>query len=306
MRLVSYAVATPLGRAVRIGAYLNGSIVDLTASYEAMLTVTVAADVDGARRIAKAVLPSDMTKFLENGTFARRAAEEAIHFAAEQKRDGSRESKLIWGERDVQLLPPVPRPPTVRDCMAFEAHVRNGYKAIGREVPPEWYQIPAYYKVAPASISGPAAAVTRPAASRWLDFELEYAVVIGRRGETIPAARAKDFIAGYMIYNDFSARDLQAKEMAIGLGPAKGKDFVTGTVIGPYLVTADEIPNPYELKMAARVNGRLITEGRSGDAYWKWEQIIEHISRDEILLPGDIIGSGTVGGGCLLEHGANP
>jgi fumarylacetoacetate (FAA) hydrolase len=179
-------------------------------------------------------------------------------------------------------------PPSVRDFYAFEQHVKNARAVTGRgEVVPEWYEIPAFYFSNPAAIYGPDDEIPYPEGTQKLDYELEVAAVIGAKGE----------IAGFTVMNDWSARDLQRQEMAIGLGPAKGKDFATS--LGPVIVTADELGD----LMVARVNGEERSRGHLADMHWSWEQIVEHAARNTELRPGDVIGSGTVGTGCILEHG---
>jgi len=188
----------------------------------------------------------------------------------------------------VRLLAPVQRPPSVRDFYAFEQHVKNARAVTGRgEVPREWYEIPAFYFSNPAAIYGPDDEIPYPEGTEKLDYELEVAAVVGANGE----------IGGFMVMNDWSARDLQRQEMAIGLGPAKGKDFATS--LGPVIVTPDELGDV----MVARVNGEERSRGSLGDMYWSWEQIVAHAARNTELRPGDVIGSGTVGTGCILEHG---
>jgi fumarylacetoacetate (FAA) hydrolase len=192
---------------------------------------------------------------------------------------------------EVRLLAPVPRPPSVRDFYAFEQHVRNAARVTGRPgVPDEWYEIPAFYFSNPAAIYGPDDEVPYPRGSTELDYELEAAAVIGAHGR----------IAGFTVMNDWSARDLQRREMRIGLGPAKGKDFATS--LGPLLVTPDELGD-LRLEMVARVNGEERSRGNLGDMYHSWEAIVEHAARNTELRPGDVLGSGTVGTGCILEHG---
>jgi fumarylacetoacetate (FAA) hydrolase len=189
---------------------------------------------------------------------------------------------------EVRLLAPVQRPPSVRDFYAFEQHVKNARAVTGRgEVPPEWYEIPAFYFSNPAAIYGPDDEIPYPEGTEKLDYELEAAAVIGADGQ----------IAGFTVMNDWSARDLQRKEMAVGLGPAKGKDFATS--LGPVIVTPDELGDV----MVARVNGEERSRGSLADMHWSWEQIVEHAARNTELRPGDVIGSGTVGTGCILEHG---
>ncbi len=153
------------------------------------------------------------------------------------------------------------------------------------------------------SVIGPDADIVWPPLCGRLDYELEFAIVIGKPGRDIPEDKAREHIFGYLIYNDMSARDFQALDMQNRLGPAKGKDFETGNAMGPWLVTSDEVSNPYTLEMTAWLNGKLVGGGSSGGMYHKWERIVSFISRDETLYPGEIIGSGTVGGGTLLEHG---
>ena len=206
----------------------------------------------------------------------------------------------------VRILAPVPSPPSVRDFYAFEAHVANARKRRGLDMVPEWYEVPAFYFSNPAATVGPDDPVPVPPLTGALDFELEAAVIIGRECANVAADRAWEVVAGFTIMNDWSARDLQRKEMAIGLGPAKGKDFATS--MGPWLVTLDELEDRrrgdhYDLTMTARVNGRGLSRGSLSDLYWTFPQMIEHASRGTRLLPGDVIGSGTVGSGCILELG---
>ena len=192
---------------------------------------------------------------------------------------------------EVRFLAPVRRPPSVRDFYAFEEHVRNARAVTGRgEVVPEWYEIPAFYFSNPAAIYGPDDEIPYPEGSQALDYELEVAAVIGADGA----------IGGFTVMNDWSARDLQRQEMKIGLGPAKGKDFATS--LGPLLVTPDELGD-LRLEMVARVNGEERSRGNLGDMYHSWEAIVAHASRNTVLRPGDVLGSGTVGTGCILEHG---
>jgi fumarylacetoacetate (FAA) hydrolase len=191
---------------------------------------------------------------------------------------------------DVRLLAPVPLPPSVRDFYAFERHVRAARAQRGLEVAPEWYRVPVFYFSNPAAIYGPEDAIPYPEETSALDYELEAAAVIGGDGR----------IAGFTIMNDWSARDLQKMEMAVGLGPAKGKDFATS--LGPVLVTPDEL-GELRLEMVARVNGEERSRGNLADMHWSWAQLAEHARRNTRLVPGDVLGSGTVGTGCILEHG---
>jgi fumarylacetoacetate (FAA) hydrolase len=199
----------------------------------------------------------------------------------------------------------VPPPASVRDFYAFEEHVRTCRRHRGLEMPPEWYAVPVFYFSNPAGVIGQDDPVFAPQGSRALDYELELACVIGREARDLPADdRAMDCVAGFTVMNDWSARDLQRVEMAVGLGPSKGKDFATS--LGPELVTFDELRDRYRdgrlhLAMSASVNGRELSRGDSGSMFWTWPQLLAHASRDATLRPGDVLGSGTVGTGCILE-----
>ena len=209
----------------------------------------------------------------------------------------------------VRLLAPIPVPPQIRDFLAFEQHLKGAFamaeQFTGRhiDIPAVWYQQPIYYKANRFSVVGPDADVRWPAYAQLLDYELELGCVIGRGGVDIAPEEAASHVFGYTIFNDISARDAEATEMEGQLGPAKGKDFDTGNVLGPWLVTADEVGDPYDLTMVARVNGEEWSRGDSGTMHHRFEDIIAFVSRSETLYPGEILGSGTVGGGCGLELG---
>lgn len=204
------------------------------------------------------------------------------------------------------LLPPIPHPPAFRDFYAFEAHVRTARARRGLEVPPAWYEIPVFYFSNHHSLVGDNAGVWAPAGCVELDYELELGIVIGTGGRDISPERAWAHVAGFTILNDLSARDLQRAEMSVGLGPAKGKDFATAA--GPVLVTRDEFADRIEgerltLAMSARVNGREYSRGNTASLHHSIPRLIAQASRDAELYPGDLLGTGTVGTGCLLELG---
>jgi 2-keto-4-pentenoate hydratase/2-oxohepta-3-ene-1,7-dioic acid hydratase in catechol pathway len=259
-----------------------------------------------------------MLAFLDAGPAARERAEQILEFAVSQ-----RPPEVFHATNAVRLFAPIPQPRSIRDCMAFEQHLvratrtvvkwrspvlarldawaerRRGKALFG--APHVWYERPIYYKGNPHSVVGHESDVIWPSYTEKLDYELEFGVFLGRRGRDIPKDQARDYIAGYTIFNDFSARDVQLREMQGRLGPAKSKDFDTGNVLGPYLVTPEEIPDPYALTMAARVNGEQWSRGASGQMHYSFEEIIAYISQSETLHPGEFIGSGTVPSGCGLE-----
>ncbi|MEC7763747.1 MAG: fumarylacetoacetate hydrolase family protein [Pseudomonadota bacterium] len=225
----------------------------------------------------------------------------------------------------VSLLAPLPRPEQIRDFLCFERHLRQARTQrlklqaaktadpektlqemidAGLATPSEiWYRQPVYYKGNRFAVVGPDADVVWPTYSQFMDYELEFAAVIGTSVKNATAESARSAIFGYMIFNDFSARDTQADEMTGQLGPAKSKDFDTGNAFGPWLVTADEITDPYTLQMEARVNGELWCSENTDTMYHTFEDIIVHVSKSETLYPGEVIGSGTIGNGSAFETG---
>ena len=201
---------------------------------------------------------------------------------------------------------PAPFPvASLRDFYAFEQHVKTcrGHRGLG--MVPQWYEVPVFYFSNPVAINGNDDAVWAPQGSEALDYELELACVIGHPARDLPADdSAMDCVAGFTIMNDWSARDLQRVEMAVGLGPSKSKDFATS--LGPHLVPFEELKDHYRdgrlhLTMTARVNGKEYSRGDAGSMHWTWPQLLAHASRDADLRPGDVLGSGTVGTGCILE-----
>ena len=214
-------------------------------------------------------------------------------------------SEASFAQDEVRFLAPL-QPTTLRDAYAFEQHVKTANQNRGREIPEEWYQFPVFYFTNPNSIFGNGDEIPYPHYTNALDFELEIAVVIGKAGINIKPENAQSHIFGYTIFNDWSARDVQRAEMKVGLGPAKGKDFASS--LGPVIVTGEALvdhavrrPGVFDLTMTARVNGVELSRGTFKDIYWSFGEIIARASDSAELRPGDVIGSGTVGTGCLLE-----
>jgi fumarylacetoacetate (FAA) hydrolase len=206
----------------------------------------------------------------------------------------------------VEFAAPLPNPRSLRDFYAYQAHVQAGYARRGRPIPEAWYQLPVYFYQFAGSIFGSDALIPYPQGSTQLDFELELAVVIGTAGEDIAEAAAWNHVAGMTIFNDWSARDLQQREMSVGLGPAKSKDFASS--IGPAIVTLDELApflenDRHHLNAIVRIDDEEIARTNTGELYWSVPQIIAHASRQVTLRPGDLLGLGTMAKGCLLELG---
>jgi 2-keto-4-pentenoate hydratase/2-oxohepta-3-ene-1,7-dioic acid hydratase in catechol pathway len=206
--------------------------------------------------------------------------------------------------RSVKLLAPVQRPTSVRDFYAFEQHVKTARQRRGLDMDPDWYELPVFYFSNAAAIVGPEDDVAVPPGSAQLDFELEVAAVVGRGGSDLDPAEAESHIAGFTVMNDWSARDIQRREMKLSMGPVKGKDFATS--LGPVMVTPDELEpyrrgHAYDLAMTASVNGREYSRASLSDIYWSFGEMLAYASRGTRIEPGDVIGSGTCGTGCILE-----
>ncbi|MCH7587878.1 MAG: fumarylacetoacetate hydrolase family protein [Chloroflexi bacterium] len=287
-------------RQVRLGAMVGKIVIDLAAARTW---------AQGAQSISARSLPETLIELIHAGDdlwdYARSlvAALEGLDLLHLK---GAGRAQVGYKMDDVMLLPPLLRPLGMRDFYAFEEHVRTAYKNRGRDIPEEWYQIPVFYFTNPNAIFGPDQTVPYPSHSKALDYELEVACVIGKSGRDIQAELAEEYIFGYTVFNDWSARDTQRIEMKVGLGPAKGKDFASS--LGPWITTADELeehatdrPGVYDLEMVARVNNVERSRGNWKDITYSFGDMIARASQDVVLLPGEVIGSGTVGSGSLLE-----
>lgn len=249
----------------------------------------------------------DMLGLLDLGPGGMARLQAAVDRFREVHRDASLLPEAVSAPRWlIDLVAPLPRPRSFRDFYAYQGHVEQAYARRGRPIPPAWTEMPVFFYQNPASVLGPDACVPYPLDSRQLDFELEIAAVIGREGRNIAEQDAWEYVAGLTILNDWSARDLQQREMSVGLGPAKAKDFATS--IGPVLVTLDELQpflreHRHHLAATVMVNDDLIAETNAGENFWTLPQMIAHASRQTRLEPGDLIGLGTMARGCLLELG---
>lgn len=252
------------------------------------------------------------------------AGEAALERAADVFDKHSKDETLSISTAEADILAPIPEPRQMRDGMSFPLHIlqaprgqlklaaraKNDMAELARieaeplgELPEVYRRQPIYYITNRFSVRGTNTTVKWPRYSQVMDYELEFGIVTKNKGANISAARARDHIFGYTIFNDFSARDAQRVEMEGRLGPAKGKSFDGGNVMGPWIVTPDEIGDPYKLQMEARVNGKMRSQGVTQGMLFSFEEIIAHVTKDETLMPGEFIGSGTVGNGCGLELG---
>lgn len=294
MKLVTFSVKTAVGPLQRVGVWLeDGRIVDATLACAAYLEDQGLSSDPVAEAEFRA--PTTMLDFIRRGRatldLVQSAVDHVVGDGLSTRDDGA---VLIHAPGTVRLLAPLPRPHRIHDFMVVEEHVFNAMKT----VPPEWYNMPVCYKGNPDAVIGPGDTVRWPRYTEKLDYELELCAVIGRAGRDIRREEAADYIYGYAIFNDFSARDVQLREMSVGLGPFKGKDFATA--IGPCLVTADAF-EPAKALMVARINGEEWSRGTIGAMRFTYPEIIAYLSMEEDIFPGDVLGSGTVGKGCGLE-----
>jgi fumarylacetoacetate (FAA) hydrolase len=233
-------------------------------------------------------------ELLPDGRIAELEALDMIQWLAGS---GRATTTRTHGTDEVRLLAPVPSPPAIRDFYAYEGHVRAGFARRGSDaIPDAWYERPVFYFSNPASVRGPGEPVRRPEGSQQLDFELEIAAIIDGAGA----------IAGFTLLNDWSARDIQRREMTVGLGPAKGKDFATS--LGPFLVTPDELPFDglrLDLEATVTVNGRIVSRCSASEMHYSWPELVAQAAGGTRLRPGDVLGSGTLTGGCMLELGGS-
>jgi 2-keto-4-pentenoate hydratase/2-oxohepta-3-ene-1,7-dioic acid hydratase in catechol pathway len=264
-------------------------------------------------QISKGALPDNMLSFIDNH-------EEFFAFIKEQKLE---EVKPTHSLDEIKLLAPLPNPRSFRDYIGFEMHMLNASKSFGHTIGEAWYEIPIFYFTNHHAIYGPDDEIRRPAKETKMDIELEIAVVIGKKGADIKAEEAENYIFGYTVFNDWTARAIQKVEMEIPLGPHKGKDFANA--IGPCIVTKDEMEkyrcafsetyfeaplkvpqqkgDRFDLKMTSRINGKTVCEGNYKTVYYNFPQMMERASENDVtLMPGDILGSGTVGWGSLIEN----
>jgi 2-keto-4-pentenoate hydratase/2-oxohepta-3-ene-1,7-dioic acid hydratase in catechol pathway len=276
----------------RVCLCVDEEVVDLTLAWQGLLAEETGLP-DPAR--ADAEVPSEMLDFLRSGEpaldAARTVRERLLAGSLPEEVEGC---PLCRPREEVQLLAPLPRPNSLRDFMVVEEHIRRALK----DVPEEWFNIPVYYTGNVEEIYGPDDVVPWPAYTAKLDYELELCAVIGKPGRRIPVERAAEHIVGYTLYNDWSARDIQLREMSVGIGPGMGKHFASS--IGPAIATADELDRD-SIELVAKIDGEEWSRGVLGAMRFSFEEIIAWISQEQTLYPGDLLGSGTVGGGCGLE-----
>lgn len=289
MKIINYSLKSDPLKNTRMGILLDNKILDPNFSFEMKFKTQYA----NAKERAQHYCPSSLNQLLKLSNRPLEILKEALNL------DKQYHFTLEFNQ-NVKLNAPLDKIETYRDFYAHERHVKTGFAKRNEEIPPAWFEIPAYYKGATVGFIGNEDEILWPSYTDVLDYELELGMVIGKDGINIKKENANEYIFGFTILNDVSARDIQKKEMSIRLGPAKGKDFCS--IMGPVIVTYDEFnfqePN---LLMTAKINGQEWSRGHSGESHFTWAQMIEHVSKDEWIVAGDFFGSGTVGTGCGLE-----
>ena len=287
MRLYTVEIPTPVGGIQRVMAEADGKLIDLNAAggvyYKAQ------GDTN-PQQLADANLPNDMITFFANGDRSLNAGYDVLKYVAENAPEiGLDGQKITYTFDDVQVLAPVTRPNIIFDGMVYEGHVKHHYG----EIPAGYYKRPVWNTQSGSTVVGTGMPLIKPKYTEQYDFEFEMGFYIGKRGYDIKPEEALDYVAGFTVFNDVSARDAQADEAVMALGPAKGKFFRNSLVMGPCVVTKDELPDYDDLAMTARVNGEVVTENRTSGMLFSLGQLVAQISQDAYLNPGDFIGLGT-------------
>lgn len=301
MKLVTYEMNTPLGKAERVGVKRDTEVIDLVHAYALYLQEVKSSH--RAYETAKAILGENMLSFIQGGTLSMEAAKTAMDYMDSIPSEQIRHNEIgpiLFSDQDIKLKTPL-QPVSIRDSLNCEVHFKNSLRVVGlSEIPALFYERPYYYRTSHTAIAGPGDIVPWPSYGEKLDFELEFAAIIGKKGTNIPVEKAHEYIMGYTLFNDISIRDYQRSDMSTSMGPSKCKNFTNGNILGPCIVTRDEL-NPANIRLQARVNGEVWSDSRSTDMYYSFAELIAFISKEETLYPGEVICSGTMAFGCGLE-----
>lgn len=303
MKLVTFEIDSTLGKVERLGALRDKEIIDLSFAFAQYLYEKKSSH--RAFDAANEILGKNMLTFVQGGDYSLEAAEITLDFLDSkdiQEIIGPKGQKIAYQLEDISLKAPI-QPISIRDTLNCETHFRNCLNVLGlSEIPPLFYERPYYYRTSHTLIAGPEDKIPWPSFGDNLDYELEFAVVIGKEGTNIPAEKADQYIMGYTIFNDISIRDYQSKDISTNLGPSKSKNFMNANILGPCIVTSNDF-DPTNIRLRARVNGETWSDSKSSDMYYSFPELIEFISKEETLYPGEIICSGTMAFGSGLELG---
>jgi 2-keto-4-pentenoate hydratase/2-oxohepta-3-ene-1,7-dioic acid hydratase in catechol pathway len=304
MKLCTFQVSTALGDVRRVGLVHGDLIIDATAARISLLERTLTPDA--AVRVGAAQVPAEMTSLIGSGSAALDWAAEAFEHVLESGKEyTSARLSIAYSSKAVRLLAPLPRPPGIACFITWAAHIDDsrdkGFSML--QFPERGSDMRAYYKANPDAVEAPGTIIRRPEYASEMDVECELAAVIGVGGKDLTPDQARAAIVGYTIFNDVSYREIQRKEMAFGLGPTKGKDADHSNVLGPWLVTADEVGDPQDLGMSFVVNGSTIASYHTSKMAWDFADLVSYLSRAQTLRPGQIVTSGAFPGGCGLDAG---
>lgn len=295
MKYVTFEVAGPTGRWQRVGALESSAVVDLAVVMSEFLCQR--RNVSYAAELTSAIV-RDMRTLINCGSVGTELVNESLQWFRQQGSPARLHSASTTHEAStVRLLAPVPNPLSIRDALTYEAHAKAGWARRGQELPAEWYELPIHYRTSHTSVAGPDDPIIWPSYSKKLDYELEIAACVGIAGSDLTTKDADRHIFGYTIFNDVSARDVQYREMQVNLGPCKGKNFRNANIMGPCLVTADEI-DPSRLAVIVRVNGEEWASSTTSGMQHSFAELLAYASRSEAVHAGEFFCSGTVPQGC--------
>lgn len=298
MRLIQFITESSWGRRKRVGLLIADRIVDLNYAYVSYLVQET--QETKPYEIADVRISDDMLSFLEGGDYSLQAARETENYFENLIKQGEilrgpKDEKVIFEQTEATIIEPITHPPYIVDFMTFETHYQQSLAQLTDYG--LWKRYPIGYKKNPGTIIGPTDPIIFPKSiTKWLDFEVEFGVVIGKKGKDINESEANDYIVGYTVLNDISARDIEIPEVLLRLGPFKSKDFDTAGPLGPCIATPDEIHDaPHSLNMELRVNGTVMQQGNTKDMKWSVYQLVAYTSKDQTLLPGTLLFSGNPG-----------
>lgn len=301
MKISTISVNTPVGKMRRVGVLTTAGIVDATAARAALLERSCGRET--AQRVAAAQVPPDLAQIISSGRVGLDWVQEAVEAVIGRgEEEGSSGERLLFQQVDVEVLAPIPRPPGIYLFSTWPAHIQDSAKSgVSLRFPAIDGDLRMYYKGNPDAVAGPNSTVPMPAYATEPDVECEMAAIIGMGGKDLTLDQARDAIAGYCVFNDVSFRNIQFREMQFGLGPTKGKDADGTNVMGPWLVTADEVGDPQALRMALRVNGEEKSSYNTSHMAWSFADLVSTLSRGQRLYPGQVLTSGCFPGGCGFD-----
>lgn len=302
MKYATFEITTPAGPLTKVGVAEDGCLVDVAAVYGAYLRDKK--HVYAWKAVAEDLIPSDMLKLIERAPASTDAVAQAMEYyhADGNPERGSDGVQFRYAEETVRLRAPL-RPRSMRDSSCYIRHMEEACRLNNRPFNELTKVLPAHYRTSATNVAGPGDPILWPShGTNELDYECEFAFVIGRYGEDITEENARDYIFGVTMYNDISIRDVQMRERGLGMGPVKGKNFLNSNILGPYIVTLDEL-DLHDIDIEVLLNGKSMGSDTTGDMFYTPERLIEYVCQSDSLLPGEVIASGTIGPGTCGQNG---